>query len=242
MHCSSETAQIIEQGFYSRSPFGEIRRPKWLVRAVWKIQIGDFQVALGAVRCRGFGVDFLAETVGGFAYEIARADVAHDGRVEGVSVDHRTVVPHPRLERRVHIVGKNTGQHHIGVGRGEQETTGLELVDFVTGGAQGIAQRLESRFAHPFGMRYFRLQRVQSRFAAWQKRVYQFGLLGPAIARQRLESRVARIHGGKPVGVLAVGIDVHIRLEQQGGALGLRMPQLQDRFAIKEIVPRKQEV
>ena len=45
---------FIEQGFHPAAPFGEIGWPERLIGAVGKINVGDFEVALRAMRGRGF--------------------------------------------------------------------------------------------------------------------------------------------------------------------------------------------
>ena len=242
MKCASIPPYFLEQCFDLSAPFGEIGRAKRFISAVGKEEVGHFQIALRTMQRRGFRVDFLTEPVGRFSYQVAGTNIADNGGINRVSMDHSTVVPYPWLELRVHTVHKKSRQHHIGICHSQEETGCFELMHFVLSRAHRIAQCLNPRSTQMFGLGELCLQRAQPRLSARQEWTYQFGLFGPPIGCHRLKGGIARIHSGQAVGVRAVGIHIHVCLEQNGSAFGLRMPQFKDRFAVEEIMAGQQLV
>ena len=66
-------------------------------------------------------------------------------------------------------------------------------------------------------------------------------LLAPAIAREGLKSwRRASNSGGNAIGIGAIGVHIHVGLEEDGFAARLRMFQLQHRLAVVKIVSRQE--
>lgn len=155
---------------------------------------------------------------------------------------HRTVIPYPRTERWIHFVVENPRQHHIGIGRRDQEAARFELVDLILCGTHRLAQSLDARCSEMLGLRKLCFQSAQAGQAAGVKRIHQLGLFGPAIARHGLKGGIAWVHCGKSVGVRTICVHIHVSLHENSRALGLRMAQFQDRLAVKEIVPGKQGV
>ena len=62
------------------------------------------------------------------------------------------------------------------------------------------------------------------------------GFLRPAVAGKRLKVCRRTIHVGSAVGVGAIGIHVHVALDQERFATGLRVLELQDGVAVEKIV------
>ena len=172
MERASIAAYFIEQGFYAGLPFGEIGRAEGFVCAVGKEEVGDLEVAFGPVQRGSFRVDFFAEAQGGFADKIARADIANDGWVDGVAVDHGAVVPHPWLERWVHAFEHEAGQYNIGIGGGQKKTLGFELLDFIPGIAHILTQGGKPDIVRFLGLCEFGEQRMQFCLIDRQKRIH----------------------------------------------------------------------
>jgi hypothetical protein len=79
-------------------------------------------------------------------------------------------------------------------------------------------------------------------FPDWKEGIGAFSGFAPAIAGEGLKGRRDAVGAGSAVSVGAVGVHIHVGLDQQRSAQCGGMFQLEDGFGVEEIVTRKELV
>ena len=124
----------------------------------------------------------------------------------------------------------------VGISRTDQKTEFLERHYLIAEQHQRTAQLA-------FAFRCGRFERVlvfnffQTVFGRGKVRVRRRRLFGPAIAGEWLEICCHTSPNRHSVRIRAVGIDIHVRLEQERLAMALWVLQLQNGLAIEKIMP-----
>ena len=128
--------------------------------------------------------------------------------------------------------------YDVGVGRADQEARFFEGADFRAQLRDRIAQ-----LAFTFRCGCFERVRIfrafQCVFHRGEIRIGRRRFLWPAITGGWLEIGRSAGSSRHAIRIGTVGIDIHIRLEQERFAMTLRVPQFQHGLAIKKVVARK---
>jgi len=135
-------------------------------------------------------------------------------------------------------VGESARNYDVGVGRADEEAEFLERANFRAQLRDSIAQ-LALTLGRDRFQRVLIFRALHSLLRRGEIRIGRRRFLWPAITGCRFEIGRGTGSSGHAVGIGPIGIDIHIRLEQERFAMTLRVPQFQHGLAIKKVVARK---
>jgi hypothetical protein len=123
----ARSTDFLDQRFAAVVDLIEIGRAPRRVGCAGEDEVGNFQVADGAVHRVGDAADFFRDSKRCFAGFIGRSDVADDRRVNRAAVNDHRVVAHLRVFR----FGEAAGHDDEWIGRADQEAELLQLLDTI---------------------------------------------------------------------------------------------------------------
>ena len=122
MQLHTRAADFVNQLLTAILEFFQIRRTKLRIGRARKNQIGHFQIADRPIVRRGLRINLFPNPKGRFANFVVRPNVAHDRRINRVSINQHRVIA--RL-RRVLPMGERSRNHDVGISHSDQEAVFL---------------------------------------------------------------------------------------------------------------------
>ena len=129
MQRHARPAYLLHQHFATALDFVEIRRPERLVGGAGEDQISDLEIAHRPIVRGREDVHFLGDPQRRLSHAIVRPDVADDCGIKLIAHRNDSVIADLS---GVFGVQEKTGQHDVGIGRGDEKTEAFQGIDFIT--------------------------------------------------------------------------------------------------------------
>ena len=238
----ADATDLLEQGAALLMPFREIRRAFCLLSTAWKDQIGNLEIADGAVVGRGLLVELPCNAEGGFAKLPAGAGVSGDGGEELIAVDDDGVVADGGAEFIFLAPAQERERDdNKRVGFGNEIAAGAQVRNFELVGLNVLTEVAVPLDAEA-GFGEFVLVFLEPGLPSREERVRNVCLFPPSVAGKRLiklRHRDVIVERRPAVAVGSVGDNIHLALDEEELSPGPRMFDLQGGLEIVEIVPGK---
>jgi hypothetical protein len=222
MQRHARTADLFYQRFASRVDFVQVRRTKWLLSRSWEKDVTHLQIAHRPIVGCCKRVEFFCDAQRRLADFVVGTDISDDHRVNRIAENHDRVIAH---FNRIGATGKRARHHDERIGRADQKTKLFQRADL---GAQFRDCVAQVAFARGRGTcrRVIVFCPFQSLFSPSKIRVRRVRFLFPTITGGRFKIRRRTGASRQAIGIGAIGVHIHFRLEEKGFPMGLRMLKL----------------
>jgi hypothetical protein len=222
MQRHARTADLFYQRFASRVDLVQVRGTKWLLSRSRENDVTHLQIAHRPIVGGCKRVEFFCDAQRRLADFVIGTNVSDDHRVNRVTKKHERVIAH---FNRIGATSKRARHHDERIGRADQETKLFQRANLGAQFRDGVAQLA---FARGRGtcQRVLVFCAFQSLFSPGEIRVWLVRFLFPTITRGRLEIRRRTGPGRQAIGIGAVGVHIHLRLEEKRFSMSFRMLKL----------------
>ena len=199
--------------------FFKVRRSKWFLSRSGKNYVTHLQVAHWTIVGGCKRVEFFCNAQRGLANPVVGSDVSDNDWINGVGENNESVIAR---FYRIGAAGKRARHHDERIGCTDQETKLFQRADL---GAQFRDCVAQLAFARGRGtcQRVLVFCEFQSLFSPSEIRVRRVRFLLPTITGGRLEIRRRTGPTRQAIGIGAVGVHIHVGLEEKRFPMGLRM-------------------
>ena len=211
MQRHARTADLFYQRFASRLDFVQVRRTKWLLNRSRENDVTHLQIAHRPIVGGCKGVEFFCDAQRRLADFVIGTDVSDHGWINRIAENHERVIAH---FNRIGATGKRARHHDERIGRADQETELFQRANLGSQFRDCIAQVV---FARGRGtcQRVLVFCAFQSLFTPGEIRVGRVRFLFPTITGGRFEIRRSTGTGRQAIGIGAIGVHIHVRLEEE---------------------------
>jgi hypothetical protein len=222
MQWHARAPNLFYQRFATRVDFVQVRRTKWLLSRSWENDVTHLQVAHWTIVGGCKRVEFFCDAQRRLANFIVGSDVSDNDWINRVRENDERVIAH---FNRIGATGKRARHNDERIGRTDQETEFFQRANLRAQFGDCIAQ-----FAFACGRGT--CQRVlvfcvfQSLFGRGEIRVRRIRFLFPTITGRRFEIRRRTGPGRQAIGIGAVGVHIHLRLEEERLSMSFGMLKL----------------
>ena len=222
MQRHARAADLFYQRFASRVDFVQVRRTKWLLSRSRENDVTHLQIAHRPIVGCCKRVEFFCDAQRRLADFVVGTDVSDDHRVNRIAENHERVIAH---FNRIGATGKRARHHDERIGRADQETKLFQRANL---GAQFRDCVAQVAFARGRGtcQRVLVFCAFQSLFSPGEIRVGRVRFLFPTITGGRLEIRRCTGPSRQAIGIGAIGVHIHLRLEEERLSMSFGMLKL----------------
>ena len=222
MQRHARAPDLFYQRFATRVDFVQVRRTKWLLSRSRENDVTHLQIAHRPIVGCCKRVEFFCDAQRRLANFVIGTNVSDNDWINRIAENHERVIAH---FNRIGATGKRARHHDERIGRTDQKTKLFQRANLRAQFRDCVAQ---VAFARGRGtcQRVLVFCAFQSLFSPGEIRVGRVRFLFPTITGGRLEIRRRTGTSWQAIGIGAIGVHIHLRLEEKRFSMGLRMLKL----------------
>jgi hypothetical protein len=222
MQRHARASDLFYQCFAARVDFVQVRRTKWLLSRSRENNVTHLQIADRPIVGCCKRVEFFCYAQRRLADFVVGTNVSDDDWINRIAENHERVIAH---FNRIGTPGKRARHHDERIGGADQKTKLFQRANL---GAQFRDCVAQVAFARGRGtcQRVLVFCAFQSLFSPAEIRVGRIRFLFPTITGGRLEIRRRTGPGSQAIGIGAIGVHIHLRLQKERLSMSFGMLKL----------------